>query len=259
MYETSPYSTPILWSALVAGPLNGEVVASWRNTSRNDFSCGVSIFISRPVFHLPMTVRAFFVWGHRRGRLPFACNALILHSRLSDATFGAISKRDRRLTRSAIRGSPGRSGRIPGAAVATADGGVAAGRWPRRACRSRCYNAEGWWIVQGGCHANPLALFRPATPTEIPGIAAVLSRGGARPTAGRPPRLLRARRGPRTAGRPGAGRAVPTAGPGGAGLRNLPAVAGLRRAASLLPSGRRYLRDLLSLRTGMGTFSSAAG
>src|SRR5260370_2075200 len=48
MYEMSPYSTPILWSAWVAGPVKGEVVASWRNTSRNDFSNGVRICISRP-------------------------------------------------------------------------------------------------------------------------------------------------------------------------------------------------------------------
>ena len=33
--------------ALVAGPVKGDVVASCRNTSRNDFSCGVRIVISR--------------------------------------------------------------------------------------------------------------------------------------------------------------------------------------------------------------------
>src|SRR5260370_41832502 len=49
MYEMSPYSTPILWSAWVAGPVKGEVVASWRNTSRNDFSCGVRTLISWPL------------------------------------------------------------------------------------------------------------------------------------------------------------------------------------------------------------------
>src|SRR5262249_35989047 len=49
MYEMSPYSTPILWSASVAGPVKGEVVASWRKTSRNDFSCGVRSVISRPL------------------------------------------------------------------------------------------------------------------------------------------------------------------------------------------------------------------
>src|SRR5947209_4722938 len=44
MYEMSRYSTPRAYRALVAGPLkNGEVVASWRNTSRNSFSAGVSI------------------------------------------------------------------------------------------------------------------------------------------------------------------------------------------------------------------------
>src|SRR6478672_8974474 len=47
MYEMSPYSTPILWRALVAGPVNGAVVASWRKTSRNGFSSGVSSLISR--------------------------------------------------------------------------------------------------------------------------------------------------------------------------------------------------------------------
>ena len=48
MYEMSSYSTPILWSASVAGPVKGEVVASWRNTSRNRVSSGVSIRMSRP-------------------------------------------------------------------------------------------------------------------------------------------------------------------------------------------------------------------
>src|SRR5271166_3946836 len=48
MYEMSLYSTPIEWRALVAGPVNGEVVASWRKTSKNDFSSGVRILISRP-------------------------------------------------------------------------------------------------------------------------------------------------------------------------------------------------------------------
>src|SRR6266699_1864094 len=46
MYEMSLYSTPIWCSAFVAGPLkNGEVVASWRNTSKNSFSSGVRIVI----------------------------------------------------------------------------------------------------------------------------------------------------------------------------------------------------------------------
>jgi len=48
MDEMSPYSTPISWSAWVAGPVNGEDVASWRNTSRNSLSSGVRIVISRP-------------------------------------------------------------------------------------------------------------------------------------------------------------------------------------------------------------------
>ena len=33
------------WSALVAGPVKGEVVASWRKTSRNSFSIGVKIIL----------------------------------------------------------------------------------------------------------------------------------------------------------------------------------------------------------------------
>src|SRR5262249_62181551 len=46
----SLYSTPIAYSALVAGPLkNGEVVASCRNTSRNSFSAEVRI----PIFRAP--------------------------------------------------------------------------------------------------------------------------------------------------------------------------------------------------------------
>src|SRR5262245_44668641 len=76
MYDTSLYSTPILWSDSVAGPLNGEVVASWRNTSRNAFSEGVKILISGSPFPgvlvcvcLLMATRACFVWEHRDSRL----------------------------------------------------------------------------------------------------------------------------------------------------------------------------------------------
>src|SRR6516165_6281922 len=44
MLEMSRYSTSSAYRALVAGPLkNGEVVASWRNTSRNAFSAGLRI------------------------------------------------------------------------------------------------------------------------------------------------------------------------------------------------------------------------
>jgi hypothetical protein len=50
-HEMSRYSTPRAYRALVAGPLkNGEVVASWRNTSRNSFSAGVRIaMVTAPV------------------------------------------------------------------------------------------------------------------------------------------------------------------------------------------------------------------
>src|SRR5271165_1906641 len=56
MYEISPYSTPILWRAFVADPVNGAVVASWRKTSRNRFSSGVSSFISWSSFRSSVRV-----------------------------------------------------------------------------------------------------------------------------------------------------------------------------------------------------------
>src|SRR5438067_611393 len=58
----SPYSTPILCRASVAGPVKGGVVASWRNTSRNCLSAVIktSIFtvLAPPVacHHAPLPV-----------------------------------------------------------------------------------------------------------------------------------------------------------------------------------------------------------
>src|SRR5262245_19050658 len=53
----SPYSTPSLWRASVAGPVKGGVVASWRNTSRNVFSSAVnSLMFTAPVV-LPVRSR----------------------------------------------------------------------------------------------------------------------------------------------------------------------------------------------------------
>ena len=47
----------ILWRAFVAGPVNGAVVASWRKTSRNRFSSGVSSLILRSsLFRLSVRV-----------------------------------------------------------------------------------------------------------------------------------------------------------------------------------------------------------
>ncbi len=46
----------ILWRAFVADPVNGAVVASWRKTSRNRFSSGVSSFISWSSFRSSVRV-----------------------------------------------------------------------------------------------------------------------------------------------------------------------------------------------------------